>query len=158
MQGWLRILRSYSDKLWRDTCAVFGEPELADDPEIDTMVKRFDDAIYKRRIEPLIERWFMPRTKAELEAMAGNRIALTPIKSIDEVVADPHLRARRMFVDVGISDAMVEVFGSPLKLSATPVRDSGPAPSLGQHNREVYVDWLGIPAERYEALLAGGVI
>jgi hypothetical protein len=38
------------------------------------------------------------------------------------------------------------------------VRDSGPAPSLGQHNREVYVDWLGIPAERYEALLAGGVI
>jgi crotonobetainyl-CoA:carnitine CoA-transferase CaiB-like acyl-CoA transferase len=149
---------SYSDKLWRDTCAVFGEPELADDPEIDTMVKRFDDATYKRRIEPLIERWFMPRTKAELEAMAGNRIALTPIKSIDEVVGDPHLRARRMFVDVGMSDAVVEVFGSPLKLSATPVRDSGPAPSLGQHNREVYVDWLGIPAERYEALLAGGVI
>ena len=40
------------------------------------------------------------RTKAELEAMAGNRIALTPIKSIDEVVADPHLRAREMFVQV----------------------------------------------------------
>ena len=80
---------SYSDKLWRDTCAIFGEPELADDPEIDTMVKRFDDATYKRRIEPIIERWFMPRTKAELEAMAGNRIALTPIKKIDEVVRRP---------------------------------------------------------------------
>ena len=149
---------SYSDKLWRDTCAIFGEPELADDPEIDTMVKRFDEATFKRRIEPLIERWFMPRTKAELEAMAGHRIALTPVKSIDEVVADPHLRARRMFVDVATSDATVEVFGSPMKLSATPVRDSGPVPSLGQHNREVYVDWLGIPAERYESLLAGGVI
>jgi crotonobetainyl-CoA:carnitine CoA-transferase CaiB-like acyl-CoA transferase len=149
---------SYSDKLWRDTCAIFGEPELADDPEIDTMVKRFDEATFKRRIEPLIERWFMPRTKAELEAMAGHRIALTPVKSIDEVVADPHLRARRMFVEVATSDATVEVFGSPMKLSATPVRDSGLVPSLGQHNREVYVDWLGIPAERYESLLAGGVI
>jgi crotonobetainyl-CoA:carnitine CoA-transferase CaiB-like acyl-CoA transferase len=149
---------SYSDKLWRDTCAIFGEPELADDPEIDTMVKRFDEATFKRRIEPLIERWFMPRTKAELEAMAGHRIALTPVKSIDEVVADPHLRARGMFVEVATSDATVEVFGSPMKLSATPVRDSGPVPSLGQHNREVYLDWLGISAERYEALLAGGVI
>jgi len=149
---------SYSDKLWRDTCAIFGEPELADDPEIDTMVKRFDEATFKRRIEPLIERWFMPRTKAELEAMAGHRIALTPIKGIDEVVADPHLRARRMFVDVATSGTTVEVFGSPMKLSATPVRDSGPVPALGQHNREVYVDWLGLPAERYESLLAGGVI
>ena len=149
---------SYSDKLWRDTCAIFGEPELADDPEIDTMVKRFDEATYKRRIEPLIERWFMPRTKAELEAMAGHHIALTPIKSIDEVVADPHLRAREMFVPVRVGDAEVEVFGSPLKLSGSPVRVDGAAPTLGQHNREVYVDWLGIPAERLAALQAGGVV
>ena len=149
---------SYSDKRWRDTCAIFGEPELADDPEIDTMVKRFDDATYKRRIEPLIERWFMPRTKAELEAMAGNRIALTPIKRIDEVVADPHLRAREMFVPVRVGATLVEVFGSPLKLSGSPVRAEGVAPTPGQHNREVYVEWLGISAERFESLLAGGVV
>ena len=149
---------SYSDKLWRDTCTIFGEPELADDPEIDTMVKRFDEATYKRRIEPLIERWFMPRTKAELEAMAGHRIALTPIKSIDEVVADPHLRAREMFVPVRVGEAEVEVFGSPLKLSGSPVRVDGAAPMLGQHNREVYVEWLGMPAERFESLQKSGVI
>ncbi len=149
---------SYSDKLWRDTCAIFGEPELADDPEIDTMVKRFDDATYKRRIEPIIERWFMPRTKAELEAMAGNRIALTPIKKMDEVLADPHLRARNMFVPVRVGGVTVEVFGSPMKLSATPPRVTGEAPSPGQHSREVYVDWLGMPAQRFESLRAGGVI
>ncbi|HEV7577435.1 MAG TPA: CoA transferase [Caldimonas sp.] len=149
---------SYSDKLWRDTCEIFGEPELARDPEIDTMAKRFDEATYKRRIEPLIERWFMPRTKAELEAMAGHRIALTPIKKIDEVIADPHLRARDMFVPVQVGGIAVEVFGSPMKLSGTPPRVAGDAPSLGQHNREVYVDWLGIPATRFEQLQAGGVI
>jgi CoA:oxalate CoA-transferase len=149
---------SYSDKLWRDTCAIFGEPELADDPEIDTMVKRFDDATYKRRIEPLIERWFMARTKAELEALAGNRIALTPIKKIDEVVGDPHLRAREMFVPVRVGGTVVEVFGSPLKLSGSPVRTSGAAPTPGQHNREVYVEWLGMSAERFESLRSGGVV
>ena len=149
---------SYSDKLWRDSCAIFGEPELAEDPEIDTMVKRFDEATYRRRIEPIIERWFSPRTKAELEAMAGHRIALTPIKKIDEVVADPHLRAREMFVPVQVAGAVVEVFGSPIKLSGSPVLGGGDAPALGQHNREVYVDWLGIPAARFDKLQAGGVI
>jgi len=149
---------SYSDKLWRDSCAIFGEPELADDPEIDTMVKRFDEATYQRRVVPIIERWFSQRTKAELEAMAGNRIALTPIKKIDEVVADPHLREREMFVPVRVGAATVEVFGSPIKLSGSPVRCRGETPSLGQHNHEVYVDWLGIPVERFAALKAQGVI
>ena len=149
---------SYSDKLWRDACVIFGEPELAEDPEIDTMVKRFDDATYQRRIVPIIERWFLPRTKAELEAMAGDRIALTPIKKIDEVVADPHLRAREMFVPVEVGGVAVEVFGSPMKLSATPPRVTGQAPAPGQHNRGVYVEWLGLPVERYEALRAAGVI
>ena len=149
---------SYTDKLWRDSCAVFGEPELADDPEIDTMAKRFDEATYQRRVRPIVERWFAHRTKAELEAMAGDRIALTPIKRIDEVVADAHLRARRMFVQVPMGKARVEVFGSPIKLSGTPPRTEGVVPGLGQHNCEVYIDWLGIGSDRFEALRTAGVI
>ena len=50
------------------------------------------------------------------------------------------------------------MFGSPMKLSRTPPRLAGEAPTLGQHNREVYVDWLGIPASRFESLQASGVI
>ena len=149
---------SYSDKLWRDSCAIFGEPELADDPEIDTMVKRFDEAVYQRRIKPVIERWFSSRTKAELEAMAGDRIALTPIKTIDEVVTDPHLRAREMFVPVQLAGASVEVFGSPIKLSGTPTLSVGAAPALGQHNREVYIDWLGMSPERFSMLVGTGAV
>jgi CoA:oxalate CoA-transferase len=149
---------SYTDKLWRESCAIFGEPELGADPEIDTMAKRFDEATYQRRVKPIIERWFANRTKAELEAMAGDRIALTPIKRIDEVVHDAHLRARQMFVRVPFGAVEVEVFGSPMKLSATPPRSTGSVPQLGQHNREVYVDWLGIDSERFEALRGAGVI
>ena len=149
---------SYTDKLWRESCVIFGEPELGDDPEIDTMAKRFDEATYQRRVRPIIERWFADRTKAELEAMAGDRIALTPIKRIDEVVTDPHLRARQMFVQVPFGQVDVEVFGSPMKLSGTPPRTAGAVPQLGQHNREVYVDWLGIAPERFDTLRSAGVI
>jgi CoA:oxalate CoA-transferase len=149
---------SYTDKLWRESCAVFGVPELADDPEIDTMNKRFDAATYERRLRPVIDGWFAERTKAELEAMAGDRIALTPIKDIDEVVNDPHLAARGMFVPVVAAGNPVKVFGSPMHLSATPLQTHGAAPDLGQHNRQVYLDWLALNPERYEALRAAGTI
>jgi CoA:oxalate CoA-transferase len=149
---------SYSDKLWRDSCTIFGQPELINDPEIDTMVKRFDDATYERRLKPIIHGWFANRTKAELEAMAGDSIALTPIKDIGEVVNDPHLQARDMFVPVEMGSSTVQVFGSPIKLSDTPTRVDGAAPSVGEHNKEVYLRWLGLPAERFEALHKAGVI
>lgn len=149
---------SYSDKLWRESCRVFGMPELADDPEIDTMSKRFNLATYERRLHPIILGWFAPHTKAQLEAMAGERIALTPVKSMDEVVADPHLAARDMFVPVQVGGKSVTVFGSPMHLSATPVKARGAAPGLGQHNQAVYLDWLGIDSERFEALSADGTI
>lgn len=149
---------SYTDKLWRESCIVFGEPELADDPEIDTMAKRFDDAIYERRVKPILARWFSGRTKAELEALAGDRVALTPIKQIDEVVTDPHLREREMFVQVPFGNVNVEVFGSPMKLSGTPPRTDGAVPQLGEHNREVYLNWLGMDEERFTMLRDQGVI
>jgi crotonobetainyl-CoA:carnitine CoA-transferase CaiB-like acyl-CoA transferase len=149
---------SYSDKLWRDSCAIFGEPELAEDPELDTMSKRFRPDVYERRVKPAVLRWFANRTKAELEAMAGEHIALTPIKRIDEVVNDPHLRARDMFMPVDIDGRSIEVFGSPMKLSGTPPPTRGTAPRLGEHNREVFVEWLGLSEERYASLCSRGVV
>ena len=50
------------------------------------------------------------------------------------------------------------VFGSPIQLSDTPPRTEGAVPGLGEHNREVYLDWLGIAPERFEALRGAGVI
>ncbi len=149
---------SYSDKLWRDSCVIFGQPELINDPEIDTMVKRFDDDTYERRLKPIINSWFANRTKAELEAMAGDSIALTPIKNIDEVVSDPHLKARDMFVPVKVGKTVVEVFGSPIKLSETPNRVDGAAPAVGEHNLDVYLRWMGLTTERFDALRKKAVI
>src|SRR5690606_17776976 len=78
----------YNDKLWALSCRKFGTPELIDDPEIDTMAKRFDADVYARRILPVVEGWFRERSKAELEALAGDDIPLCAVKNIAEVVGD----------------------------------------------------------------------
>lgn len=148
----------YTQKLWRESCEIFGMPELLDDPELATMEQRFDDEVYEGRVKPIVEGWFASRTKAELEAMAGDRIPLSAVKDIGEVVADPQVAAREMVVDVDYPGGAVGIFGLPVKLSETPGDPRARAPLTGEHNDAVWGEALGLGAERVAELRASGVI
>ncbi|WP_010138900.1 CaiB/BaiF CoA transferase family protein [Oceanicola sp. S124] len=148
----------YTDKFWRISCEIFGTPELATDPEIDTMEKRFDDAVYEARILPILDQWFGPYTKAQLEEMAGDRIPLTAVKTIPEVVADPHIAAREMIVDVPVDEQMVRMFGNPVKLSGQPGAPMRGAPDTGADNAGIYGDLLGLSPDDLARLKAAGVL
>ncbi len=148
----------YTDKFWRITCDLFGAPELADDPEIDTMEKRFDREVAERRVKPLLEGWFSKFTKAELEDLAGDLIPLSAIKTIAEVVEDPHIAARDMIVKVPVAGKLVRMFGLPIKLSGTPGNACAKAPNPGEHNTFVYSRLVGLTPEEVGKLAEGGVI
>ncbi|HMN84373.1 MAG TPA: CoA transferase [Bauldia sp.] len=148
----------YTDKFWRITCEIFGEPGLADDPEIDTMEKRFDPDVATRRVKPILERWFSGYTKAELEALAGDRVPLSAIKTIAEVVEDPHIAARQMIVNVPVAGKLVRMFGLPVKLSNTPGNPCEKAPRPGEHNAFVYARLAGLSAKEVERLAGIGAI
>ncbi|MEC7259164.1 MAG: CoA transferase [Pseudomonadota bacterium] len=148
----------YTDKFWRISCEIFGTPELATDPEIDTMEKRFEQATYDRRVLPILEAWFMPHTKAVLEQMAGDRIPLTAVKSIGEVVEDPHIAAREMIVNVPVDGQMVRMFGNPVKLSGQGTPQMNGAPDTGADTAEVFGRMLGLDAAALDRLRAAGAI
>jgi CoA:oxalate CoA-transferase len=148
----------YTDKFWKITCSLFGEPEVANDPAIDTMEKRFDPNLAERRVKPLLERWFSKYTKAELEELAGDKIPLSAIKTIAEVVEDPHVAARNMIVDVPIAGTLARMFGLPIKLSATPESPNAKAPEAGEHNAAVYSRLLGLSSDELAKLSEDGVI
>lgn len=148
----------YTDKFWRLTCQMFGEPDVAGDPAIDTMEKRFDPVVAETRVRPILERWFSTYTKAELEEMAGDTIPLSAIKTIAEVVEDPHIAARDMIVQVPMGAEMVRMFGQPVKLSGTPTGHYAKAPDVGEHNAEVYARLAGLSADDLARLAQDGVI
>jgi CoA:oxalate CoA-transferase len=148
----------YTDKFWTITCALFGEPEMASDPRIDTMDKRFDPRIDAEVVRPLLERWFSRYTKAELEAMAGDEVPISAIKSIDEVIADPHVRARGMIVDVPVAGRPVPMLGLPIKLSGADDALHDAAPGVGEHNDAVLGRMLGLDAAELAALRERKVI
>jgi CoA:oxalate CoA-transferase len=149
---------AYTDKFWREACAVFGDIETLNDPDTATMAKRFKPDIYKNKVDPAVRRWLSQHTKAELEAMAGDRFPLSPIKGIDEVVDDPHLRERDMVVPVTYRGATFDVFGNPVKLSNGTFELGASAPVVGEHNEAVYRGWLGLSDDEYANLRSQGAI
>ncbi|KKC23752.1 formyl-CoA transferase [Sphingomonas sp. SRS2] len=146
----------YTDKFWAITCAMFGEPEMARDPRIDTMEKRFATEAYETVVQPLLHRWFARHSKAELEDMAGDAVPLSAIKTIAEVVADPHIAAREMIVDVPMGTKPVRMLGLPIKLSNLPSQPHAAAPALGEHNDAIFRGLLGLADAEIAALTPRG--
>lgn len=149
----------YTDKFWKITCELFGEADVATDPEIDTMPKRFDREVYERRVRPLLHKWFAGRTRQELEDMVGDKVPLTSIKTIDEVIADDQIAAREMIVDVDYAEyGSLSMFGQPIKLSATPATPARRANRVGEHSDTILQAMAGYSTEHIEHLRAVGAL
>ncbi|WP_341934668.1 CoA transferase [Microbacterium sp. LWO14-1.2] len=150
---------AYTDKLWNASCDLFGTPEHKEDPEIDTMRKRFDDDVYERRVKPIVAGWLASRTKQELEDLAGDVVPLTAIKTIGEVVDDPGTAERDMIVEADYGDlGVLRMFGQPIKLSETPATPARTANRFAEHADEVLATYAGYGAARIAELRAAGVL
>ncbi len=89
----------------------------------------------------------------------SRHIAVTPIHTAAAVTEDPHLASRGFFEEVEHPTAGRLTYpGAPYRHSETPWRIYRPAPTLGQHNREIYCDELGLSEAELHTLQAGGVI
>ena len=115
---------------------------------------------YPEEAEALIAPWFMERTKEEIFRLCmEHKVPCAPVRTIQEVVEDPHLNHRGFFVDVDHPTAgKLTHPGSPFRLSRTPAEIGGPAPLLGQHNADIYGGRLGLSREEMGRLRMAGVI
>ena len=106
-------------------------------------------------------RAFFPRITAE-EAYRGAQargLAWGAVRSIDEILADPHWEDRGYWADVEIPELGVRVRDSgPWAIwSESPLSVARRAPLAGEHNAEVY-GALGLAPAELEALRAAGAI
>ncbi|MFO1027088.1 MAG: CoA transferase [Acetobacteraceae bacterium] len=100
-----------------------------------------------------LEAWCATRTVDEIvSALLELGVPVAPVRSIPQVVQDPHVWEREMLVK--IEDPLAgEVYapGVTIKMTQTPGR-VGPVPTPGQHTDAVLREVLGIDAERLRAL------
>ncbi len=82
----------------------------------------------------------------------------TPIYDIDQFLADPHVRAREIVVDLPDEEmGTVPMHAVVPRLSATPGHIRTPAPALGQHSAALLGE-LGCSVEELAALARDGVV
>jgi crotonobetainyl-CoA:carnitine CoA-transferase CaiB-like acyl-CoA transferase len=82
------------------------------------------------------------------------------VKAPDELLSDPHLADRAFWAEVEHPEhgRSFTYPGGAAVFNGTPHQVRSRAPLLGEHNREVFVDELGIDHETLADLLARGVV
>ncbi|MBI3077560.1 MAG: CoA transferase, partial [Deltaproteobacteria bacterium] len=151
------VLAMGTDEQWQSFTRHVGRPELGEDPRFGTVPAR---TAHREALEAILREITRTKTTAEwLATLEPIGIPCGPINTIPQVVADPHVQARRMFTEVehrGVG--RVRVVAPPLKFSRTPAAVRTSCPELGEDTEEVLRDLLGIPASEVARLRREGVI
>jgi formyl-CoA transferase len=141
--------------VWAEICKVIGKEEWITDPNYATPAARLPRL---KHVFDTIEQWTMTKTKFEaMEELNKHDIPCGPILSMEELAAEPSLRATGTVVEVDHpTRGKYLTVGNPIKMSDSPTEVKR-SPLLGEHTAEVLAE-LGISAGEMAELRAEKVI
>ena len=136
--AWL-VVQVLDETQWEGICRVIGE-SLAGFGALADRLDRADE------LDDAVAAWTSKRSAEEAMAtLQGAGVAAGAVRQSNDLTAEPHLKARRFW------NFMERAFVGELPHAAAPYRVDGkplgigwPAPTLGQHNREVLGGLLGL--------------
>jgi crotonobetainyl-CoA:carnitine CoA-transferase CaiB-like acyl-CoA transferase len=101
-----------------------------------------------------------PSADAAVEALSAARVPCTPVRTIEEAMAHPHMEEREAFTTIAHQGrGEVRVTSAPFHIDGKSVPPRGEAPyRAGEHTRAVLAGTVGYTAERIDALLRSGAI
>ena len=143
--GWINVGAS-NDATWTRLTEALDLPELREDERFVTNADRMANLDDLMRV--LTPNFLGRSTDSWLERLEDAGVPAGPVASIGEMLEHPQTLAREMVIDVEHSTiGSVKSLGPPVKMSGSepgPAADSGPrrgAPLLGEHTREVLLDY-----------------
>ncbi len=117
------------------------------------------------RAQEVLTAFYASKTSLEAyEQGQARRLLIGMVASPADIGDDEHLKTREWWLEIdqptklGADDAHVRFPGPPYRLSETPAEIRRPAPQIGEHNQQVWVDEVGIPAEDLIAFAGEGAV
>jgi crotonobetainyl-CoA:carnitine CoA-transferase CaiB-like acyl-CoA transferase len=142
---------------WASVLNVLGNPEWAKDERFATRQSREQnwDAIAER-----VGEWTRQRTQDEVyRVFQQNRIPTFPVNTAAGLAENPQLAFRQFFATIEHPVAGPLTYPTvPQRSQAMPWVARRPAPTLGQHNEEVYCQRLGYSQAELTQLRQAGVV
>ncbi len=151
------VLAIGNNRQFQKFCEVIGRPEMAADGRFRTNEARL---LHRQELAAILKSVIGKRSTQDwISMMETAGVPCGPINSIDEVFADPQVKAREMRIEVDHpSGGKIPLVSSPMKFSRTPVVYSHHPPLLGEHTAEVLSALLGLSEERIQTLQEKGII
>ncbi len=136
------VIMAVMDAHWRALMDLTGNPDWG---EIEIFANAQERARNWDALEPLLLEWTMNLSGAEITRLAqGKGIPCFPAYSVGEMVESDHVKAREfMWQMEGPNGESFQLPGYPVRMASTPWQLRRPAPKLGEHNHEVFSQWLG---------------
>ncbi len=141
---------------WKRFLEIVGDGKVPDWYASD---ERFKDRLtagmeYADVLDGLLSAWLMSHTRQEIFSRCREKhVPFTPVRNMDEVVNCEHLNDRHYFGTIRPAEA--EPFkcpGAPVRFSKSAWDLSQTAPSLSEHNHEVYREQLGYSEQQFAKL------
>lgn len=145
-------IQAMAERLFR----AIGQEDMITDPRFRTNSDRVRNAA---ACEAPIVAFIAARTLAEnMEIFARAEVTAAPVYDIDQFMADPHVLAREILVDVPDAEmGHLPMHNVIPRLSKTPGGLRRPAPGLGEHTAEI-LGGLGLDRAAIDGLARDGII
>lgn len=143
---------------WQEFCDFLERPEYGSDPRFATNDARMAN---HQGVVDFIEQWLQrqPGRDVILEKFETARFAIGPVLSVPDAMRHPHFMERRVVRTVqDRCFGAIEIPGMPLRFSAFPDELSLEAPYLGEHNRALLTELLGMSRKELDGLEAAQVL
>jgi crotonobetainyl-CoA:carnitine CoA-transferase CaiB-like acyl-CoA transferase len=154
------VIASGSDEHWTKILKVMGRDDLFGDVRYKEQPGRIERA---DEVDAIINLWSANRSVEEvLRGLEAQGIPCAPVRDTPAVYADKN------FLDSGAVVPVVhpvcgeipsvKAAGLPIRFGSSDTPFDRPAPQVGQHNTEVYGEWLGLDDKALAELNGAGVI
>ena len=142
---------------WKSLLKTMQREDLLTDPRFANLKLRVQNI---DAIDELVSGFTARHAKQPLfELLMKNRVPCAPVRSLDEVVNDPHMHERRAleWIDHPMYGRLC-LPNSPLRFDGVEPMAIAPSGELGADNRAVYGDWLGLSHAEIDQLVREEVI
>ncbi len=154
--GWIYVC-CIEEHQWRAFLSLIDDTSWYDEELYGDRLKR---AANWDALKIFLHEWVSQQTVLDLYRKAqAKRVPFAPVSTMGDLLTSEHLKARGFFVEIAQPIAGTHKYpGAPLKYSRTPWEIRRPAPTLGQHNEEIFGKRLGLSSQRLAELKSDGVI
>jgi crotonobetainyl-CoA:carnitine CoA-transferase CaiB-like acyl-CoA transferase len=150
--GYVAII-CIAERHWENLAREMGREDLIGVERLSSKAKR---ANHREEVDGYIEDWLEGKAKDDVvDVLLDANVPCAPVRTVEEVVADPHLDHRNMLnylENQTHGRDEIPVPGLPIKFAGSEDPDVVPAPLLGEHTDEVLAEMLGYDEARIAEL------